>query len=144
MRKKPRLRIGFDSNNWVSFCIGQKLLGLREVLRSDQVRVFSCDEVRNEFEEVMSRPNLQKYVQPERIREALTLMGSLTRRVVLRSQKRGVRDEKDDYLLIFAFDANLDYLITGDSDLPVLGQFDKTRFIRFADFLELLRQTKPE
>ncbi len=92
----------------------------------------------------MSRPNLQKYVQPERIREALTLMGSLTRRVVLRSQKRGVRDEKDDYLLIFAFDANLDYLITGDSDLPVLGQFDKTRFIRFADFLELLRQTKPE
>lgn len=139
VRKKPRLRIGFDTNNWVSFCIGQKLYGLKEILLSEKIRLLTCDEILEEFEDVVQRPELKKFVRPERVLEAIELMKIASHRVKIRSQKTGVRDEKDNYLLSFAFDANLDYLITGDRDLLTLGNFDKTRFVTFAEFLEILR-----
>lgn len=139
VRRRLKLRVGFDTNNWVSFCIGQKLYGLKEILLSEQIRVFTCDEIQKEFEDVVQRPELRKFVRPERVREALELMQTASRRVNIRSQKAGVCAPKDDYLLSFAFDANLDYLITGDRDLLTLGSFDKTRFVTFAEFLEILR-----
>jgi hypothetical protein len=140
VRKKPRLRIGFDTNNWVSFCIGQKLYGLKEILLSEQIRLFACDEIQEEFEEVVQRPELQKFVRPERVSEALELMRTAARWVKIRSHKTGVRDPKDNFLISFAFDANLDYLITGDRDLLTLRAFDKTRIVTFAEFLDILRQ----
>jgi hypothetical protein len=54
------------------------------------------------------------------------------------------RDPKDDYLLIFAADYEIDFLVTGDKDLLVLQQWHNTRIITFSDFikeLELLNDT---
>ena len=44
------------------------------------------------------------------------------------------RDPKDNYLLALAKDSNADYLITGDTDLLVLKEFEKTKIVKLNDF----------
>ena len=48
------------------------------------------------------------------------------------------RDPKDDYLLTLAQQARLDYLVTGDKDLLVLGTHLQTEILTFTDFTSRL------
>lgn len=51
---------------------------------------------------------------------------------------RRVRDPKDDYLVAHAIAARVNYLVTGDKDLLVLGQVDDLTIVTPAEFLALL------
>jgi hypothetical protein len=44
------------------------------------------------------------------------------------------RDPKDNFLLALAKDGNADYLITGDKDLRVLKEFEKTKIVSLDEF----------
>ena len=44
------------------------------------------------------------------------------------------RDPKDNFLLALAKDSKADYLITGDSDLLTLEQFETTKIVTFSAF----------
>ena len=46
-----------------------------------------------------------------------------------------VRDPKDDFLLNLATDGRADFLITGDKDLLVLGQYEATKILTLNEFL---------
>lgn len=46
------------------------------------------------------------------------------------------RDQKDNFLLSLAIDGNADYLLTGDDDLLVLKEVNKTRIMKIADFFD--------
>lgn len=46
------------------------------------------------------------------------------------------RDPKDDYLLAYALVERVDYLVTGDKDLLVLGQVGRMSVVTPAQFLE--------
>ena len=48
------------------------------------------------------------------------------------------RDKKDDYWLAFAQDYALDFLVTGDKDLLVLGIWQQTRIVNFREFVNEL------
>lgn len=54
----------------------------------------------------------------------------------------GSRDVKDNYLLALAQTVPLDYLVTGDSDLLVLEQWQQTRIVTFAVFNEIIQVKK--
>jgi predicted nucleic acid-binding protein len=47
------------------------------------------------------------------------------------------RDEKDNFLLSLARDAQADYLLTGDKDLLVLRTFEKTQILTIAEFRKI-------
>jgi putative PIN family toxin of toxin-antitoxin system len=51
---------------------------------------------------------------------------------------RITRDRKDDYLVTNAVVHQADYLVTGDQDLLVLGEFEGVRIVSPAAFVELL------
>lgn len=48
------------------------------------------------------------------------------------------RDPKDDYLLAPAIRAHVDYVVSGDKDLQVLGEVEGVKILSPADFLALL------
>jgi len=55
----------------------------------------------------------------------------------LAKQEWTVRDPKDRYLLTYAVNYAIDFLITGDKDLLVLGQVENVRILTPAQFLDL-------
>ena len=56
--------------------------------------------------------------------------------IEVKSRVEVCRDEKDNFLLSLSKDSNADFLITGDNDLLVLKEFQSTKIITMAEFLE--------
>ena len=52
--------------------------------------------------------------------------------------KKVSRDSKDNKFLACASEAEADYIVTGDKDLLVLGNYGKTKIITPKEFVELL------
>lgn len=85
----------------------------------------------------MQKPKLQKYISPERVQLAIELVKQSATFIHLESTVELCRDNKDDYLLALAKDAQVDFLLTGDNDLLVLKQFEKTQIIKLSDYVRL-------
>jgi predicted nucleic acid-binding protein len=48
------------------------------------------------------------------------------------------RDKKDNFLLSLAFDADADYLVTGDNDLLVLLEIKNAKIVTFRFFEQIM------
>jgi uncharacterized protein len=134
MPKKRKIKIAFDTNIWVSFTIGKQLAILKSVLLNKDFKVFFCTEIQEEYLNVVSRDELKKYVSPLRIEETMVLIETQTHQISIKSSVQLSRDANDDFLLAFAKDAKLDYLITGDKDLLVLKTFENTEIVTMSAF----------
>jgi uncharacterized protein len=132
------MKIIFDVNVWISFAIGKRLSVLKDVLANSKVLVYRNNELVKEFIETSQKPTLQKYLTIERITETIELIESLTIQVENSTVIPVSRDPKDDYLLALSRRVRANYLVTGDKDLLVIGQYGQTRILNFSAFLELL------
>lgn len=141
------MTVAFDANIWISFTIGKHLAVLSYILLDktlqQTMQFHGCPEILAEYNSVVKRPKLKKYVKPERVQETLELIARTTEEHVLTTTVSGSRDAKDNYLLALAEAVPLDYLVTGDRDLLVLERWQQTQIITFAAFEELARQNKP-
>lgn len=52
------------------------------------------------------------------------------------------QDPKDNQIFSLAVDGAADYIITGDSDLPILGNIEKTMIMKPKEFLEVMKSQK--
>jgi putative PIN family toxin of toxin-antitoxin system len=129
-----------DANIWISFAIGKRMLIVRDVVLDEQLEIFSCQQLLDEFITVVQRPKLQKYLSGQRCNEALALIEMATHKIEPKYLVSVSRDSKDNYLLALAQTVKADYLITGDEDLLVLESFGTTKIMRFAEFFELFQQ----
>jgi uncharacterized protein len=50
------------------------------------------------------------------------------------------RDVKDDYLLSFSVDGNIDFLVTGDVDLLILEQVGQMKIVNMNTFNAILSE----
>lgn len=71
----------------------------------------------------------------DRVEAALTAALQRSIRVQLEGTVKVCRDPKDDMFLECCQRAGSDYLIAGDKDLLVLGQFGKTEIITAAEYV---------
>ena len=133
------MRVAFDTNLWISFAIGKRLGALTDLLKQPDLRVFRCPQLEAELLDVVQRKKMARFIDPERRELMLELLLNATRNVPLVPPfARRSRDPKDDYLLALAEQAPLDYLVTGDKDLLVLGTHLQTEILTFADFTSRL------
>ncbi len=136
------MNIAFDANIWISFTIGKRLAVLKEILLNPalepQFVVYRCPAIIAECRAVVKRPKLRKYITPERISETLDLIARVCEEIELTETATGSRDPNDNYLLAFAQQIKLDYLITGDRDLLVLQHWQQTELIPFSRFEEIV------
>ena len=59
---------------------------------------------------------------------------SIAEVVDVRSTVEICHDPKDNFFLALAKDGGTDYLITGDHDLLVLKEFEKTKIVELSEF----------
>ena len=138
MKNKP-LRLVIDTNWWVSFVIKKYEGPFLAVLTEPRFRIFYSDELATEVRGTMQNPKMAKYFSPRFIGDFLAFFPKELEKVRVRSVVEVCRDPKDNFLLALSKDAKADFLITGDKDLLVLGQFEMTKILTLTAFLEAVK-----
>lgn len=91
-----------------------------------------------ELADVMSRPRMRKWFDPEDGRNLAAALEAVARVVEPSVTVSVCRDPNDNYLLALAESADANYLVTRDEDLLILRDWRRTRITYPAEFLKLL------
>jgi len=137
--ERTAIKIVIDTNVWISFCIGSTLSQLKDAIIQDKVTLCFSRELFHEIFEVINRPKIQKFINPYKFQQVMTL---LEKRVNFQYELEKIdvcRDPKDNFLLELSISSNANYLITGDIDLLELNPFRNTQIIASAEFASILK-----
>jgi len=88
----------------------------------------------HELEKAINKPYLAKKVVRAEYDKLVSRLRTDAELVDVQSAVDICRDPKDNFLLALAKGGNADYLITGDDDLLVLKEFEKTKIVKLGDF----------
>lgn len=136
--KGKSVRVVIDTGVWISFFIGKVLKRLGDYLKNESVVILFSDELFEELMEVLGRPKLREYIRESHILEIMGIVYYKADWVQIREKTDICRDKKDNFLLDLASNGNADYLVTGDQDLLVIGEFQGTRILSFKEFDTIL------
>jgi putative PIN family toxin of toxin-antitoxin system len=128
-------RVILDTNLWISFLISKRQQELDLLLESGAVILIFSTELIEEFLEVANRPKFKKFFKKSDIQALLTQIDSFGELIKVESKVDKCRDEKDNFLLSLSIDGKADFLITGDSDLLVLGKIRQTQIVSWSEFI---------
>jgi len=118
-----------DTNLWISFLISKRLQELELLLESGTIRLILSIELIEEFLDVAKRPKFNKFFKKSDIQHLLNQIDRFGEIIEVISKVDVCRDGKDNFLLSLAKDGKADYLLTGDSDLLVLGKIENTHIV---------------
>jgi putative PIN family toxin of toxin-antitoxin system len=139
------IRIVIDTNIFVRYLI-RPSAAIKELLEvrwlSDQVQVVTAPELVAELAEVLQRPKILAYIQPQ---EAQVILETIRRKAELLPPLGTVppytRDPKDDKFVACAIIGNAQYLVSVDEDILVLQQVGSVQMVTPFTLLPLLDQT---
>lgn len=133
------MKIIIDTNLWISFTIGKRLSALESLLKNKRIEIYVCEELLNEYKEVVQRPKLSKYIKPDDISATLELITLYCYCVEINKQAISpIRDCNDLYLLSLAETVKANYIVSGDNDLLVLKKHNHTDILDFNTFIRML------
>ena len=92
------------------------------------------NELIDEFVSVVKRPKFKKYFNPLDVEKLIILFDNYGEIINISSRVELCRDGKDNFLLSLSKDGNADFLLTGDNDLLVLKEIEKTKIITINEF----------
>ena len=137
------IRVLVDANVLISYLLtdipSTSVVRAVELVLSDACQLIVPPELTHEVEQVcLKKGYLLQHISQQRLDRLFSLLD--TYGVVpppLPTQLGSFsRDPKDDYLLAYALVERVDYLVTGDKDLLVLGQVGRLSIVTPARFLE--------
>ena len=132
------VRAILDTNLWISYLISKRLSEIDELFERDDLTLLFSEELLDEFIEVAGRPKFRSYFPEEDVEELLSLFDEFGEIIDVTSVVDLCRDPKDNFLLALAKDGHADFLITGDEDLLVIRNFEKTKILSYSAFKETL------
>ncbi len=142
MKKKEKLKIILDTNILISVVIGKKVKEQFDDLLAffylGLIEIIICDELIDEFKEVVERPKIAKYINHNDYIKFLALFQKLSTHLYIKAHIKFASDEDDNYLLSIAQDSQADYLICGDKLLLGYKKFGTTKIISLTDFLNIM------
>lgn len=141
MEANTPLKVIFDNNAWISFCMNSYLTRIETLFGNPFIDIYSCQNLIDEFDDVSSRERIQKYLvkgRPEKARLALIAFKRPFKMPI--SAPAISRDLYDDYFLYFSEQYDLDFIVTGDKDLLVLEKHGHTQIIKFNEFMSILKE----
>jgi len=98
--------------------------------------LYITDEILEEIFSVMSREKFNTDISA--IEKYIELIESYSVKLLpANSPQKISRDEYDDKILQCGFDANVDFIVTGDNDLLVLCQHGTIKILNPKDYLQL-------
>lgn len=132
--KAKSIKVIFDTNVWISFLIGKRLVFIKNYISSGQITIITTEQLLEEIKEVISRESLQKYFPQERVTELIELLETIAEKVEIKPTHFINRDPKDNFLLDLIDFSKADYLITGDKDLLDHNPFKSATILTPANF----------
>jgi putative PIN family toxin of toxin-antitoxin system len=135
------LRVVLDTNVIVSQLLLPRSVpaaAVRLALRHGIV-LSSAAHMRELFE-VAARPKFNAYISMERRLEEVRRLAGLIEPVQIVRRVKACRDPKDDILLEIAVNGRASHIVTGDTDLLVLGPFEGISIVDPAAFLRSISQ----
>lgn len=132
------MRIILDTNIWVSFLIGHRLLDIQKIVVDERFEVIVCPQLIGEIIDVSDRDKIRKYILPADTADLLRIIRAFCNMVEIEVDAVSeIRDPKDLYLLSLAEKIDADYIISGDADLTTLGEHGNTKIITLSEFRDL-------
>ena len=132
------VRAILDTNLWISYLISKRLSEIDELFERDDLVLLFSEQLLEEFIEVAGRPKFRSYFPDKDVEDLLSLFDEFGEIIDVNSEVDLCRDPKDNFLLALAKDGHADFLITGDEDLLVIKDFEKTKILSYSDFKETL------
>jgi putative PIN family toxin of toxin-antitoxin system len=134
MKSKPRYVL--DTNVVVSALLSADSVPARAFrLALDHGEILLSDAVAKELNTVLSRPKLETYVTPPEREEFLTSLLQEARLIEVYKELKVCRDPKDDKFLELAWCGKASCIVTGDSDLLALGEYEGIPILSPAEFV---------
>ena len=131
------MKIIFDTNIWISFLLGKRLVVLSEIFSKKDIEIYISKELIEEITLVACRSKFSNKITRASLNNLLELLNVRCNNV---STDIGgeflIRDEKDIFVLKMAKNIPADLIVTGDKDLLILSYLDETKIITFAEFKE--------
>lgn len=137
------LKVVFDTVVFVRSLINpHSICGHIVFAHSHRYRLFLSEPVVREILEVLHRPELTRKVAGLATFDLPALIELLGRAEIVHPEPgvRASRDPADDQFLATAKAAGADYLVSEDKDLLVLAEYEGTKIVNAARFLEILGQ----
>lgn len=128
--------IVFDASTLVSASIGRGSApdrAVRHAFAADRVAVSEATMA--ELLDVLARPRLARFIDPELRDEVLSLLDTYGVFFTPTERVTDCRDAKDDKYLELALAAGAEVIVSGDDDLLVLHPWRGVRVLRPADYL---------
>lgn len=129
-----KIRAIIDTNLFISFLIGKKLQGLKDLLINSRIELIFAEQNIQELRLVSQRSKFKKYFKSDDLEDLIDLLKTIGKIVEIENIPEGCRDPKDNYLLGLARKSKADYLVTGDNDLLELGKYDGTQIVTVSEF----------
>lgn len=129
-------KIVLDTNLWISFLISKRLKEIDNLVKRGEIVLVFSNESIEEFLTVAKRPKFNKYFSDSDLSKLILLFDKYGIIVKVKSRLNDCRDKKDNFLLNLAVDGEAEFLITGDSDLLILKNINKTTICTWKEFLE--------
>jgi putative PIN family toxin of toxin-antitoxin system len=139
------IRAVLDVNVLVSALISPRGTPARilDAWREERFIVVVSEPILEEFQRVVAQPRLRRYgLTPARARALMRGLRQFAIMTPARLDVHGVAPHgEDDKLLACAVEGGADYLVTGDSGLLALQEYEGVQIISPADFVRALSRS---
>jgi len=112
--KSRSCKVIFDTNVWISFLIGKRLLFIKNYISNRQITIIITNRLLAEIKEVTSREKIRKYFPKEGVHELIELLETIAVNVEITPTHFINRDPKDNFLLDLIDFSKADFLVTCD------------------------------
>jgi putative PIN family toxin of toxin-antitoxin system len=136
--KRKKIRIIIDTNLFISFLIGKRLKGLKNSLVENKFELIYTSQILEELRIVTQRPYFRKFFIESDVLDLIDFVQLIGIEYELGKEPDVCRDPKDNFLLGLSEISKANYLVTGDSDLLVIGKFNLTEIINYSEFEKIL------
>ena len=112
------MKVIIDCNVWISFLLGFQKEMMYDVLNSEHIDVYVCDQLLKEIRDVAYRPKIRSRIADNDVEQLFRLIKAYCIKTnILHQSLVPIRDNKDLYLLSLSETIRADYIISGDKDL---------------------------
>jgi putative PIN family toxin of toxin-antitoxin system len=138
-KRQNKTKIAFDCHVIASTLLGgiTRSLFLEVLNFSNQIDIYYCEELLTEIRQLSkSEYFISKGITAEVMEDFVDFFEKRAIKVTLKPKHEINRNDKANYLLDLCVDANLDYLISADKNLVVMGVSNSAKILPFAAFME--------
>lgn len=128
------VRVIFDTNVWISFLIGKRLLKIKQHISDRSITIITTGQLLTEIKIVTSREKLRKYFPKDNVNELIELLETIAENFETKPNHLISRDPKDNFLLDLIDCSKADYLVTGDKDLLEHNPFKTAQILTPKEF----------